>query len=190
LNNDRFLWGALGVPPAQMQMLLQEGSAYEYVVNTLDPVVKNSHIKSDNYFYYMPLMNKYHPSSVPSYLTEDGYQILQDEHERLDAIQIHTDMIINVLNTQIADGELTKVILMDHLDWFSLEDATAEIAAVSRKMKKGGRVYWRSAGKRPWYITLFEEFGFRVYPCQIREGETLFIDRVNMYASFWAGEKL
>lgn len=26
LNNDRFLWGALGVPPAQMQMLLEEGS--------------------------------------------------------------------------------------------------------------------------------------------------------------------
>jgi betaine lipid synthase len=25
LNNDRFLWGALGVPPAQMQMLLEEG---------------------------------------------------------------------------------------------------------------------------------------------------------------------
>lgn len=25
LNNDRFLWGALGVPPAQMQMLLSEG---------------------------------------------------------------------------------------------------------------------------------------------------------------------
>ena len=25
LNNDRFLWGALGVPPAQMQMIIQEG---------------------------------------------------------------------------------------------------------------------------------------------------------------------
>ena len=28
LNNDRFLWGALGVPPAQMQMLLEEGSFF------------------------------------------------------------------------------------------------------------------------------------------------------------------
>ena len=26
LNNDRFLWSALGVPPAQMQMLLEEGT--------------------------------------------------------------------------------------------------------------------------------------------------------------------
>jgi betaine lipid synthase len=169
---------------------MTKGSAYEYVVNTLDPVVKTSHIKSSNYFYYMPLMNKYHPSSVPAYLTESGFKTLQENPERLDAITIHTDMIVNVLNTQIADEELTKVILMDHLDWFSLEDATAELSAVARKVKKGGKVFWRSAGKRPWYITLFEELGFRVYPCQIREGETLFIDRVNMYASFWAAEKL
>ncbi|KAJ3191727.1 hypothetical protein HDU67_005754 [Dinochytrium kinnereticum] len=28
LNNDRFLWGALGVPPAQMQMLLEEGAFF------------------------------------------------------------------------------------------------------------------------------------------------------------------
>jgi betaine lipid synthase len=26
LNNDRFLWGALGVPPAQVQMILEEGA--------------------------------------------------------------------------------------------------------------------------------------------------------------------
>jgi len=25
LNSERFMWGALGVPPAQMQMILQEG---------------------------------------------------------------------------------------------------------------------------------------------------------------------
>lgn len=25
LNNERFLWGALGIPPAQMQMVLKEG---------------------------------------------------------------------------------------------------------------------------------------------------------------------
>ena len=172
-----------------MQMLLEEGSAHEYIVNTLDPVVKHSLIKNDNYFYYLPLMLKYHPENVPAYLTEDGFNTLQSEPERLDSIIIHTDMIVNVLDSQIQDEELTKVILMDHLDWFSVEDATTEISAVARKMKKGGKVFWRSAGKRPWYIELFKEYGFRVYPCQIREGDTMYIDRVNMYASFWAGEK-
>ena len=31
LNNDRFLWGALGVPQAQMQMLLEEGFSIIYI---------------------------------------------------------------------------------------------------------------------------------------------------------------
>lgn len=166
------------------------GSVYDYIVNTFDPVIKNSLLKTHNYFYYMPLMQKYHTSSAPSYLMEDGFKALQSEPERLDAIKIHTDMVVNVLNNEIADEELTKVILMDHLDWFSLEDATAEISAVARKTAKGGKVFWRSAGKHPWYISLFEELGFVVKPCQIREGDSMYIDRVNMYASFWMGEKI
>ncbi|KAJ3046128.1 hypothetical protein HDV00_003878 [Rhizophlyctis rosea] len=180
LNNDRFLWGALGVPPAQMQMLLEEGSAYEYVVNTLDPIIEKTHLRDDNYFYYMPLMLKYNPRGVPAYLSEEGFETLKANPSRLDAIKIHTDMIISVLNGQVADGELTKVILMDHLDWFSPEDADAEIGAVAQKMKKGGKAFWRSAGKRPWYNEIFESKGFRVFPCQIREGDTMYIDRVNM----------
>ncbi|KAI9356272.1 hypothetical protein DFJ73DRAFT_823747 [Zopfochytrium polystomum] len=190
LNNDRFLWGALGVPPAQMQMLLEEGSAYEYMVNTLDPIIRNSHLKTSNYFYYMPLMLRYNSQNAPTYLTREGFETLTSDPSRLDAIKIHTATIVDVLSKEIADGELTRVILMDHLDWFSPEDATAEIRAVKKKMEVGGRVYWRSAGKYPWYNSLFEEEGFKVSPCQIREEGNMYIDRVNMYASFWCGVKL
>ncbi|KAI8924832.1 hypothetical protein BC831DRAFT_463375 [Entophlyctis helioformis] len=192
LNNDRFLWGALGVPPAQMQMLLQEGSAHEYCVNTLDPVVASTHLRDDNYFYYMPLMLKFNPDAPgnPAYITEEGYNLLRAEPHRMDAIQIHTDYIMNVLNNKVKDGELTKVILMDHLDWFSVEDATAEIETVHKKMAKGGLVFWRSAGKHPWYNEIFAKTGFEVTKCQVREGETMYIDRVNMYASFYCGRKL
>lgn len=190
LNNDRFLWGALGVPPAQMQMLLEEGSAYEYMVNTLDPIVKNTHLRDDNYFYYMPLMLKYTPANAPAYLRPEYFALLREDSTRLDAIKIHTKTIIEVLNQECDDQELTKVILMDHLDWFSVEDATAEIQACFKKMAVGGKVFWRSAGKYPWYNELFEANGFRVEPCQIREGDVMYIDRVNMYASFWMGEKI
>ncbi|CAK4655535.1 hypothetical protein LEN26_009425 [Aphanomyces euteiches] len=189
LNNDHFLWGALGVPPAQMQMLLEEGSAQKYIENTLDPVMKHSLLRTDNYYYYSCLMCCYNQQNAPSYLKEEYFNVLQTEPHRLDAIKIHTGTIVEVLKRDIPDEDLTRVILMDHLDWFSEEDAEAEIMAVAQKLKKGGRAYWRSAGKYPWYNTLFEKAGFRVYPCQIREGETMFIDRVNMYASFWAGEK-
>ncbi|KNC96236.1 uncharacterized protein SPPG_08390 [Spizellomyces punctatus DAOM BR117] len=190
LNNDRFLWGALGVPPAQMQMLIEEGTAYEYIVNTFDPVIENTHLRTDNYFYYLPLMLKYNPRNVPAYLSKEGYRALQTQPARLNAIKIHTDVIVSVLERECEDGELTRIILMDHLDWFSHEDAEAEIGMVARKCATGGRVYWRSAGKRPWYNIIFEQKGFDVKPLQIREGSTMYIDRVNMYASLWCGIKL
>ncbi|KAI9206168.1 uncharacterized protein BJ171DRAFT_499010 [Polychytrium aggregatum] len=190
LNNDHFLWGALGVPPAQMQMLLEEGSAHKYVVDTFDPVIRNTLLRDDNYFYYMCLMGRYRQGNTPAYLDEEGFKVLQTDARRLEAIRIHTDTILNVLKREVPDGDLTRVILMDHLDWFSDEDADAEISAVAQKLKKGGRAYWRSAGKYPWYNTIFEKRGFRVYPCQIREEPKMYIDRVNMYASFWCGEKL
>jgi betaine lipid synthase len=93
-----------------------------------------------------------------------------------------------VLDTQVQDGELTKVVLMDHLDWFSPEDCETEIRKVYKKMKVGGLVFWRSAGKSPWYNDLFVKCGFSVR-VQVRDGDSMFIDRVNMYASSWQGEK-
>jgi betaine lipid synthase len=100
--------------------LILLGSAQEYMVNTLDPVILNTHLRLENYFYYMPLMMKYNYDAPgnPSYLTQEGGIILRDFPERLDAIKIHTDYINNVLEREVNDNELTKVILMDHLDWY------------------------------------------------------------------------
>ena len=151
------------------------------MVNTLDPIVKNTHLRDDNYFYYMPLMLKYTPANAPAYLRPEYFALLREDSTRLDAIKIHTKTIIEVLNQECDDQELTKVILMDHLDWFSVEDATAEIQACFKKMAVGGKVFWRSAGKYPWYNELFEANGFRVEPCQIREGDVMYIDRVNSW---------
>ena len=165
-------------------MILEEGSMYDYAVNTFDPVIRHSLLRDDNYFYYMPLMLHYTHANAPAYLQESGFNLLREDSSRLDAIKIHTRTIVDVLKNEVPDGDLTKVILMDHLDWFSNEDADEEISMVSRKMKKGGLVFWRSGGKYPWYNGIFESRGFRVFPCQVREGKEMFIDRVNMYASF------
>jgi betaine lipid synthase len=155
------------------------GSLYDYCVNTLDPVIENTLLSNDNYFYYMPLMLKYNQQNAPTYLKEESFNLLKSEPHRLDAIKIHTRTIVEVLSSEVPDCDLTKVILMDHLDWFSNEDAAAEIDMVYRKMAKGGRVFWRAAGRYPWYNSLFEERGFKVVPCQIRENSTMYIDRVN-----------
>ena len=89
LNNHRFLWGALGVPPNQSQMLLNEGSLLEFARNTFDPLASQSSLRNDNYFYYQPLMGSYLPDCCPSYLKEKNFEALKrDNGDLLQSIQI------------------------------------------------------------------------------------------------------
>lgn len=78
IGTEWFAWKAAGVPPAQRRLIqlghleekgLDEESVslsriggkamWEYLVNTLDPVVNNTLISNDNYFYLICLLGKY-----------------------------------------------------------------------------------------------------------------------------------
>ncbi|KAG0241664.1 hypothetical protein B0O80DRAFT_449974 [Mortierella sp. GBAus27b] len=182
LSHPAFLWNALGVPINQMKLILDEGNAVQYIYDTLDSIMTRSLFKNDQYFYNLVVNRKYTHESCPSYLTEAGFQTLK-EQKATESMLLHTKSIIQVLNS-LADGELTKAVLMDHMDWFDPKDAEEEIKEVARVMRKGGMVLWRSAGRKPWYNALFEKHGFEVEAVGVRvpgSGES--IDRVNMYAS-------
>ena len=172
-------------------MILEEGTIYDYASETLDPVIQNVLLSKDNYFYHLPLMLRYKDqSNCPSYMKRENFEKLKaDNGKLLDCVKIHTNTIINVLNKSVPDSSLTKTVVMDHLDWFSEDDARDEIVALAQKSAVGGIVFYRSAGKYPWYNWIFEEAGFQVESLQIREKKNLYIDRVNMYASFWKATK-
>lgn len=51
LKTPAFCWNALGVPPNQRKMLLNEGSIYEFVRDTLDPIPSSYLFKDGAYFY-------------------------------------------------------------------------------------------------------------------------------------------
>lgn len=78
VSTEWFSWKAAGVPPAQRNMIISDfmkriglgdgvGSGsdvsgravWEYVVNTLDPVVNDTLISDDNYFYFLCLQGQY-----------------------------------------------------------------------------------------------------------------------------------
>ncbi len=84
ISTDSFLWKALGVPLAQRTMIesdfaarnehvdpnrmthRQKGQAiWEYMVNTLDPVLETTLIGEDNYFYLLCIQGCYSKRSVP-----------------------------------------------------------------------------------------------------------------------------
>lgn len=91
----------------------------------------------------------------------------------------------------MANGYLTRLVVMDHMDWFdpaSCQELDDEIMEMKRALQSGGQVYWRSAGTQPWYNELFIKHGFQIEPLGIRRSGCA-IDRVNMYASFYRATK-
>ena len=52
---------------------------------------------------------------------------------------------------------------MDHLDWFSpgAADIEEEIQELYRVIAPGGLVFWRSAGKCPWYNKVYDFPSFK-----------------------------
>ncbi|CAG8586901.1 18849_t:CDS:2, partial [Gigaspora rosea] len=187
-NNPVFLWKALGVPIRQWKMLLDEGTAHQYLCDTFDGVMAHYKLANDGYFYFLCLMLHYNSESCPSYLTQSGFETLKNG--ALNSIKIHTNYIVDVLKG-LGDGELTKAVVMDHIDWFSESEAEEEIKQLARAVKKGGYVFWRSSARRPWYDKVFVKHGFAVDPICIREpGSGVPLDRVNMYASFYRATKL
>lgn len=74
VSTEWWAWKAAGVPPAQRKLILDEyaertnqpkgkrvyGEAvWQYIVDTLDPVVETTQISRDNYFYYLCLRGRY-----------------------------------------------------------------------------------------------------------------------------------
>jgi betaine lipid synthase len=52
---------------------------------------------------------------------------------------------------------LTRALVMDHLDWFApgSTNVDEEVQELYRVIAPGGLVFWRSAGKYPWYNKVY-----------------------------------
>ena len=212
LSSEAFLWAALGVPKNQLAMIEADHSrsdvvrgacptakdtrshaVWHYMVNTLDPVVDNTHIAADNPYYYVCLEGRFSPKCHPDYLSRETHRRLS-RPGALDGLRIHTDEIAEVI-ARLRPGSLTVAVVMDSMDWFDPASAAAEpeavrqISRLNRALRPGGRVMLRSSALSPWYIVLFEARGFAAK----RVGERVpgrCIDRVNMYASCWICTKV
>ena len=80
---------------------------------------------------------------------------------------------------------------MDSMDWFDPNTTAAsnQVCALNRALKPNGKVLLRSAGLKPWYVTVFEKHGFSTKRVAARL-PGMCVDRVNMYASTWFMSKI
>lgn len=181
LSNEKWLWKALGVPPAQRNMIESDfkkqadfdlanpsapqvpssgNAVYEYVLNTFEPVVTTTLLSTSNHYYLLTLLGHYTPSSHPTYLSPKSHLKLS-KPSAFNGLRIHTDEISEVI-ARMRPGTLTIVVVMDSMDWFppSGNQALKQIRALNRALKVRGRVMLRSAGLEPWYVAVFGENGF------------------------------
>lgn len=185
IGTERFLWKALGVPAAQRNMIeadyiaacadsIPDGgkaaattppkssgqAIWEYAVNTLDPVVNDTLVSAENHYYLVCLQGQYTQRCHPSYLSPKAHSRLSVP-SAFDGLRIHTDELCEVM-ARMTPATLTIAVLMDSMDWFDpgAEDAAKQVRIVNRALKMGGRVLFRSAGLRPWYVATFESLGF------------------------------
>jgi len=189
VSQEKFLWAALGVPHNQLAMLEADhldsesvpttpeagsplrhsekelrsdrtSAVWEYMVQTLDPVIETSLIGEDNPYYLVCLQGSYSQRCHPDYLAPKAHQKLS-RAGAFDGLRIHTDEINEVVS-RLTPGTLTVAVVMDSMDWFDsgTEEAGKQIEKLNHALKLGGRVLLRSAALTPWYISTFESLGF------------------------------
>jgi len=170
--------------PAPTARNTRAHAVWHYMVNTLDPVIKQTHIATDNPYYHVCLEGSFSQRCHPEYLSASAHAKLS-RPGAFDGLRIHTDEINEVVGRMVPSS-LTVAVVMDSMDWFDPDsDAAAQqIIKLNRALKIGGRVLLRSSALTPWYIREFEDHGFVGKRVGNRTKGTC-IDRVNMYASCW-----
>jgi len=205
LSNEKWLWKALGVPPAQRALIDADFAAaasdydpstsqrrapspgtavYEYVLHTFEPVATSTLLSASNHYYLLALLGRYTPSSHPTYLSPTSHAKLS-RPRAFDGLRIHTDEIAEVV-ARMRPATLSVVVVMDSMDWFPPAGGQArrQIRALNRALRVRGRVLLRSAAREPWYLGVFAACGFGCRRVAVRVPGAC-VDRVNMYASTW-----
>lgn len=180
--NRLVLWFGGGVPGKQYALIKQDGIPIEqYVARTLDGVAEHSSLRNSNYFYYNCMTGHFLRDNCPSYLKEENFAKLKAG--MIGGLEVVTGTFMDELKAR----KYTKVILMDHLDW--MDDATSKNVAVTlgQQVLPGGIVIWRSAALTPPYAAQIAKQGFEVR-C-IQRADQGYMDRVNMYSSFYVATK-
>ena len=181
--NKWVTWFAGGVPAAQKSLIDKDDtSMVEYFTRCIHGVVMNTHIKNDNYFYYNILTGRYTKENCPAYLKYDNFIALKQG--LIDNLYISTDLFLNELQQHTYD----KVILMDHADWQDRKQTQELALQLHEHVNKGGKIIFRSAALIPPYHADLVNAGFDV-KCLDRIDRDGFMDRVNMYASFYMCSK-
>mgnify|MGYP000172403484 CR=1 FL=1 len=178
----------LGVPGPQHDELKRQHprGAGGFVRDAIDYVCRSLPL-TDNYFWQLYVRGHYTPESCPEYLKPGNFARLAGG--LADRVEVHTTTVADFLHGH--DGNISKFVLLDHLDWMHEPALAEEWEAILTRARRGARVIFRSAHADPWYLErlrvrgtrLSEQLAFQ----RERARELSIRDRVHTYAGFHIG---
>jgi S-adenosylmethionine-diacylglycerol 3-amino-3-carboxypropyl transferase len=151
MNRDTTM-SMLGVPKAQRRQIetQYEGGLVKFIQDCMQSVFADLPMK-DNYFWRVYMNGAYSRECCPEYLREENFQKLKGG--LVDRISTHTDSVQGFLEK--FDGQISRYILLDHMDWLSDQFfplLESEWQAIVDKATPDARLIWRSGGLRTDFI--------------------------------------
>jgi S-adenosylmethionine-diacylglycerol 3-amino-3-carboxypropyl transferase len=180
----------LGVPHPQRKEVLeqhQRGVA-GFVRDSVEYVLRQLPVWT-NYFWSVYVRGRYTETCCPEYLKRDNFAVLKAG--LADRIQLHTSTVTEFL--QATDERISKLVLLDHMDWMSSyypEALAEEWSFIFRRATPDARIIFRSAHAAPAYLERLELGAERTrlrdrlvfHPALAAELQRM--DRVHTYAGF------
>lgn len=151
MNRDTTL-SMVGVPKAQRRQveMQYEGGIVKFVQDCLEAVFCKLPL-ADNYFWRVYMKGEYSRKCCPEYLKAENFEKLKAG--LIDRVTTHTNHVQGFLEQH--DGEISRYILLDHMDWLSdkfFPLLELEWQAIVRRAAPGTRVLWRSGGLRTDFL--------------------------------------
>jgi len=151
MNRDSTM-SMVGVPRAQrVQVESQyEGGIAKFAQDCVDTVFSKLPIQ-DNYFWRVYVNGEYSRDCCPEYLKEENFEKLKAG--LVDNVTTHTDTVQGFLEGH--DGQISRFVLLDHMDWLSdkfFPALEAEWQAILARATPGARLIWRSGGLRTDFL--------------------------------------
>lgn len=151
MNRDTTM-SMLGVPKAQRKQIETQypGGLVKFIQDCMEGVFADLPIK-DNYFWRVYMNGSYTRDCCPEYLREENFESLKGG--LVNKISTHTDSVQGFLEKH--DGQISRYILLDHMDWLSdqyFNLLESEWQAIIDRAAPGARLIWRSGGLRTDFI--------------------------------------
>lgn len=112
------------MPCKQYRLIHKDGLRIsEYVARTFDGVARNSHLRTDNYFYYSCLTGHFSKDNCPSYLEKANFEALKAG--AIDHLTIMTSTFMEQLCARTftkVHMHLNQILYLDSLSLYSYNE--------------------------------------------------------------------